>query len=324
VSRSVSLPETRSVPAYDDFETTPELAPLRDAVRSRDWPRAERELASMPADEAPNALHTLAEVAGIEGFLEAAFRAHPGSAFAGTALAMRYTMIGWTARSGAQAADVSQQQFATFTEWLRKAEQLLIEICARHPSFAPAWSARITTARGLELGKSEALRRYRRLTVVSPDEFTAQCQLLQYLLPKWFGSVEEAADFARTTAAAAPAGSNAGALVALFHIERWVELDGRKSADYMGNAEVQQELRDAATRSVLDPAHRFGPLGVQAHSAFAMAHWLGGEYADAAVHLRLLDGRASEFPWHYALDGPGDLARIRDEVLAGSARKGKR
>ncbi|MCS0498965.1 hypothetical protein [Protaetiibacter mangrovi] len=304
-------------PSYDTFADIPDYASLRAAVDAGDWRGLEVGLDSLPADEATYAMTLLAEVAGIEAVLEIEHAAHAESAHIATLLAMRRTVQAWEARTRRQSADVEPERFAAFLSLLRESEIMLIAVCGAHPNFAPAWAARITNARGLQLGASEMRRRARRHADLSPHDLTAQGAQLQYLLPKWFGTDDDAAAFARGCAAAAPEGSTAPAIVAVYHLERWLETGGRAAGTaYLSRPEVLAELRASAARSVLHVAYRPTPLGVVAHSAFLMAFWLAGAHADAAVHVRALDGRASEFPWRYAIDEPSELGRIRAEILS--------
>lgn len=309
----------RAAARYDDIDTVPEFAGIRNALAADDWPTAEQLLRELPPDEAAYALEMIADREGIETLLEQAVAADPASACARTALARRCIAIGWGIRTGARAEDVSPEQFEAFRSWLVRAEQLLIDACAADGSFVPAWGARVLTARALEVGATEAARRYDRIRRLSPHDFPAQTHMLQYLLPKWAGSEEQALAFAREAAADAPPGSHNGALVPIVHIERWLDLDaGKPGAAYMAQQAVVDELTGAASRSVLHDDYVGGPLGVQAHSCFAMAFWLAGRNERAAVHFAALGDRATEFPWMYTFDAPAQLGELRDAVLRGA------
>jgi hypothetical protein len=308
--------DDRVADTYDRVGSVPEFSALADAVDRRDWPAAEEALSALPADQESYALELLAEEDGVETFLEESVAAHPASARARTALAARWIVLGWSARGHALASDTSGDQFAAFREWLIRAEQLLTAVCADDPAYAPAWAARILTARGLEVGQSEAIRRYRQVDSLFPHHFPAQRDALIYLSPRWHGDNRTAHAFALKALQEAPDGSDSGSLIAFYHLERWMEA-GRDEAGaaILAQPAVLDEIRDAAARSVLHPSHVPGPLGIQAQSAFALALWLAGERADAAVHLRALGGRASAFPWDHAISGPEALRIVADEVL---------
>ena len=303
----------------DSFETTPEFAPLRDAVQAGDWARLERSIAALAPDVAGTAITQLAEVDGIEVFLERAFAADPTSALARTALGARYIVIAWAARSRTTAQNVTQEQFQEFFGWLHQAEALLTSVHEDTPGFAPAWASSLTSARGLQLGVDEVMRRDRALAEVSPHDYPGQIQTLVKLLPKWSGSWDAAAAYVSEAVAAAPAGSNSHALVAIHHIERWAAAD-HDGTELLKDPAVLAELRDAAARSARHASAPLDPVSVQAHNAFVMAFWLGDHKADAAVHVRALSGRASEFPWRYVSGTPKKLEGYHRYVLGEKKR----
>ncbi|MFJ8358775.1 hypothetical protein [Streptomyces sp. NPDC093984] len=308
---------TASEPVTDPFDALPGLAPLRTAARAGDWAATQAFFAGLDSvDKVSFAVGALADIDGTEEYLEKAAAALPGNPLPATLLAERYIRIGWGIRSGARAKHVSRDQFDQFHAWLRKAEQMLIEVCAEQPAYAPAWTARLLTARGLELGQSEARRRYDRLSAHHPHHFRAQSQLLQQLCPKWGGSWEDAHGFAQECASAAPDGSQAGILVAEAHIEHWLELDGSEATAYMRGLPVRDDLRHAAQVSVLHPDYRPGWHWITGHSAFALAFSLGGHLEDAAPHFAALGNTASKSSWQYLADWKSRFAKYRTAALA--------
>ncbi|MFI7500430.1 hypothetical protein ACIBVL_18390 [Streptomyces sp. NPDC049687] len=303
-------------PTFDPFDNTPELIPLRTAAQAGDWPAVRAYLAGLDSvDRLSSASAILADIPGVETFLEPAAAALPGDPLPRTLLAERYVYIGWDIRSGARATHVSRDQFDQFHSWLRRAEQILIEVCAEQPAYAPAWTARLMTARGLELGQAEARRRYDRLSAHHPHHYRAQTQLLQQVCRKWGGSHDAALAFARECAAAAPDGANSGALVALAHIEQWLDLGSPERTAYMRGLPVRDDLRFAAQVSVLHRDHRPDWNSIGAHSAFAFAFSVGGHFEDAAPHFAFLGDRASEFPWQYTSDPKATFLKYRKSAL---------
>jgi hypothetical protein len=307
-----------SGPVSDPFDALPGLAPLRAAAWDDDWAGTQAFFAGIGdcAADVSFAAGLLAGVERTEAYLERAVKALPADPLPRTLLAERYIRIGWRVRSGARAERVSRDQFAQFHDWLRKAELLLIEVCAEHPEYGPAWTARLLTARGLELGQSEARRRYDRLSDHHPHLLRAQSQLLQQLCPKWSGSWEATHGFARETAAAAPSGSPAGALIAEAHIERWLDLGGAAATEYLRDVAVRNELRDAARMSVLHPDQRPGWHSWGAHSTFALVFSLGGHLRDAAAHFAALGDTVSESFWQYLPDWKNRFTTYRTAASA--------
>ncbi len=306
-----------SGPSFDPYETLPELVPLRSAAEQGHWPAVQAYFTSLgSAEKVTFAMGLLAETDGVEGMLEKAVADRPADPLPRTLLADRYVRIGWGIRSDLRAKHVSREQFDQFHDWLRRAERILIDVCAEQPGYAPAWTVRLITSRGLSLGQSEARRRYDRLSAHHPHHHPAQMQLLQQLCPKWGGSWDAAHGFAREAAAAAPDGSHAGALVALAHLEHWLDLEGSEAGAYMRGLPVRDDLRFAAQVSVLHPAYQPGWDGLGAHSAFAMAFSLGGHFEDALPHFTALGDRASDFPWSYLPDPRGAFVKYRKSALA--------
>ncbi|MBP0456635.1 hypothetical protein [Streptomyces montanisoli] len=291
-------------PQSDPYVTTPALVPLRSAAQAGDWAATRRFLTGLGDDDQAYAVRMLTEIDDTEAYLERAAAENPDDPLARTLVAARYVVVGWNIRTHSRPQYVSRDQFTRFHEWLRRAEELLIGICADHPSYALAWNARLATARGLELGQSEARRRYDRLAAHHPYYFASQRHLLQKLCPKWGGTYESLHEFARTCADAAPPGSLAGALVADAHMEHWLELDEPADGEYIASPEVRDELTEAAARSVLHPDHRPGFWDVTCHSLFAMALSTGGHHAEAAPHFKALGERFDRQPWGFLRGDP--------------------
>jgi hypothetical protein len=309
---------------FEPADRIPALAALRGAVRRQDWPAVAAAFDAHPdEDDRALACRVVAETPGAEAFLAGAAERTPGEPLARTLLADRLIQVGWGIRTAHQAQHVSRQQFQEFHGYLRRAEVLLIGVCAEHPEYALAWYLRLITARGLELGAGEARRRYARLAEHHPHHFSGQQQLLQQLCPKWGGDWDAAHGFAAECAKASPPGSPNGALVAIAQMEQYLEMAAeggtRPAAGHLSSADVHQRLLAAAAHSVLHPAARTDVYHhIDAHNAFAAAHSAAGRPAAAAAHFRVIGNRATEFPWNYL--GRGDHAaefvRHRKAALA--------
>ncbi|WP_031155707.1 hypothetical protein [Streptomyces xanthophaeus] len=310
-------------PVFEPADRIPSLAALREAVRRGDWDAVRTGLETpLCEDDRAVASATVAETDGSETFLRSQAERRPGDPLARTLLADRLVRIGWAARSNQRAEHVSKGQFHDFHSALRRAEILLIDVCAEYPEYALAWYVRLITARGLELGESEARRRYDRLAEHHPHHYSGQLQLLQQLCPKWGGSWESAHGFARQCLDGAPAGSPAGALTAIAQMEQYLELSEKANKAgaeaYLRQPENHARLLDAAARSALHPGFRADAHhAVGVHSAFAAAHCAAGRHAEAAVHFRALGNAAGEFPWGYlSNDHEAAFVRHRKTALA--------
>ncbi|MFD6972484.1 hypothetical protein [Streptomyces sp. NPDC059949] len=291
-------------------------------MRRKDWDATAAGFAAL-SDEDDRALacRTVAETAGSEGFLQGAAERRTGDPLPRTLFADRLIQIGWGIRSSHRAEHVSQQQFKEFHAYLRRAEVLLIDVCAEYPEYALAWYLRVITSRGLELGLGETRRRHDRLAEHHPHHYSGQSQLLQQICPKWGGSWEAAHGFAEECLRSAPVGDPGGALTAIAQMEQYLELERkqgtRAAATYLGEPDNRARLLDAAARSVLHPSFRTDAhQAVNAHSAFAAAHSAAGGPADAAPHFRALGDRAAEFPWSYLGNGDHEAEFVRHRKTA--------
>lgn len=241
----------------------------------------------------------------------------PERILARTMLASSLIVTGWSIRSGLRAQYVSGDQFRQFHDYLRQAEQVLIGVIAQQPDNVAAWNLRMTTARGLELGQSEARRRYDHAARYEPHYPAPQAQLVQQLCPKWGGTFEQAHAFARECVQAAPPGSVNGSLVVEAHLEHWAALSGAEQSAYLRAPAVQQEISFVAGQSLLNPAFRPVYGWVVAHGYFALFHSLAGNLPAAAVHFRAVEGFDPSSVWgYYVNDVESTFQRHRAAALA--------
>ncbi len=303
---------------FDETEVYPELGVLQAATRAGDWRTVSAFFDRFPvADEHCAGAFTVGEVPEAGAMLEAVIARDRQAVLPRVLLAGHFIEMGWQARTSLRAKHVSKEQFAVLHDHLRRAEHLLIDVTAREPGNALAWSLRQTTCLGLGLGQSEARRRYDRIASHHPHHTVAQRRLLQQLCPKWGGSWEAAYAFARECRQSAPPGGGGGIITADVHLECCMEATKAERAEYLRRPAVFQELVAAAHESVLHPAYRarFGWIG--AHSVFAAVFSIAGDYPRAAVHFQALGSRASETPWNCLTGDPRAMfAEHRAKALA--------
>ncbi|MCX3061035.1 hypothetical protein [Streptomyces beihaiensis] len=305
-------------PDFEPASAHPEFGWLRQAAAASDWASVRGYVDSLPPGTDRSFVSSvIAEVDGVEHALRAWVAAAPGDVLALTLLGAREINIGWGIRTAARASKVSREQFEAFHEHLRRAEQLLIRATAIDPAYDAAWSERLNTARGLQLGQHEARRRYDRLSEHHPSHFTAQARLLQQLCPKWSGSWEAAHGFAQECMLGAPEGAMSAGLVAEAHVEHALDLrDDRERTAYLRQSHVHAELVEAARRSVLHPRFR-RPYGwVTVQGSFAVLFSMIGDKAQAAAHFHALNGLASEYPWSYFGEKAETYTRHRAAALS--------
>lgn len=325
------MPSSLPSPDFDPAAAYPEVTPLREALQRHDWPAVRDIVAGVDAVGRSllvqqGQIHNLGtgdsgDDPKLERFLRDVVAQEPDDTLAAAMLGYRLISVGWEIRTANRASNVSREQFATFHDYLRRAEQVLIDAAARNPADPAVWVSRLVSARGLELGRSEVRRRYDRLARHEPHHLPGQAQLLQSLCPKWSGTWELVHDFARTCMVEAPPGSHNAVLVLHGHLERWLDLDGSADEAYLRSDAVQAEIREAAERSVWHPdfAHTFGWVDVRSYFA-ALFSLLGDETA-AAREFAALGDLAARHPWDYLGDPAEELVKRRRRALRkGGAR----
>ncbi|MFC0543756.1 hypothetical protein [Kutzneria chonburiensis] len=300
---------------FDQAAAFPELLELRESVRAADWTAIELFFAGLPdVDMTAFAAHVVAEVTGAEEFLAAL----PPSPLARRLLAARLISKAWEIRSSKRATHVRRDQFIGMRAQLLKAEPILLELTAEDPGDVVAWVFRLRSARGLEVGQSEARRRYDRLARFAPHSFAAQSQLVQQLCPKWSGSWEALHTFARECMDAAPPGSLSPTTVGEAHVEHYFELNGVEESSYLKKVAVQREIIAAAERSVLHPNFVGGYHWPTAYGVFAYLFGLMGDHERAAACFAPLgDEVAGEYPWKRLTKPDVAFNQLRDKALGG-------
>lgn len=286
------------VPAPKTAELYPELAPFATAMKRRDWPTLRLLFGQLPPIIDPTwAVQAAIETKGCETFLERLVKEDRTSTLPRLLLAERYVRLGWEARSAKRARYVSREQFQVFFGHLGQAEKLLESVTDEEPFNIAAWTGRIRTARGLEMGKDEARRRYIWAAQSFSNPVYAQRQLLQVLCPKWSGSFPELHAFAQECAAVAPPGSVNAAVVAEGYVEEFFDLPTKDDRiAFFQQPDVVKALIAAADRSVNHPPFVPGPGWVWANSTFAFAFRYAGEYARALPLFRA-NGYEITYPW---------------------------
>ncbi|MER6289795.1 hypothetical protein [Streptomyces sviceus] len=282
---------------------------LVEAADAGDWEAVKAALAPFDLGSAHAVLGELAELDGLQDWIGRAVdedKEHRATAL--LISGARHISWGWEARTSARAVNVTQEQWRIFHERLEIAEEQLLEAAELRPDWVTPWRSLLTSGRGMSLGpavnetrRDAALRR-------DPLDLETHNEWVSQLQPRWGGEPGQALAFAREAFAGAPDGHRLGCVIAMAHIEEWVESDSRSHLD---TPQVQEELREAARRSILHPAYE-RPLGWQRDfNIFAMALALSAESVVAPRVFHELDGAFTSWPWTYMAEPEKAYARFR-------------
>lgn len=294
----------RGAPARVDYSYgDPRLEAVRAAAGACQWPVIRAQLtAAADSEDLTWLVEGTMVVGGTQLWLPDAVAAEPHSALPLLVCGARHVEWAWEARTRLRAKYVSKEQFEVFHARLRTAEELLYEAAEREPDWVAPWYFLQIAGRGLEVGPEVAARRFEATVRRSPRHLAAHRQHLQQLCRKWSGSHEQMHAFAREAMLGAPEGSPLGELVAIAHLEQWMDTPEGANTAYITSSEVVLQLYEAAERSVHHADYVRRRDWTRALNTFAFVFALAGEHDAAAALFRVLDGAVTEFPWMY-IDG---------------------
>lgn len=161
----------------------------------------------------------------------------------------------WDARGGGRAKTVKRQAWPVFRARLKAAEEDLARASALDETDPLPAARSINAAMGLTRGQKEIRRRFDEADRRDPLNRTACTCMIQATARKWGGSHEGMFRFAREITERAPEGHSAHKVVALAHIEQWLDLgsDRNRQAVYFFDESVKLQIRSAADRSIRSP-----------------------------------------------------------------------
>ncbi|MER6186233.1 hypothetical protein [Streptomyces sp. NPDC001652] len=284
---------------------------LVEAADAGDWSAVKAALAPFDLGREQAVLGQLTDVDGLEEWIvRAAEEDKDDKELRATALLIsgaRHVAWGWEARTSARAVDVGREQWQTFYERLRIAEEHLLEAAELRPGWVTPWRHLLTSGRGMSVDDSAQEARLAAGLRRDPLNLDIHLEWVSHLQPRWGGEPGQALEFARKAFAAAPDGHRLGCVIAMAHIEEWVESDDREC---LQQPRIRAELREAAERSILHHAYE-RRLGWQGdYNIFAMALSLAGSSTASNV-FRELEGVITEWPWTFMSDPEKAYARFR-------------
>ncbi|MGG5259779.1 hypothetical protein [Phycicoccus avicenniae] len=217
--------------------------------------------------------------------------------------------------AGERATEVAADRFAHVHDRLRRAEEVLLRLCAEDPGDPQPWVLRLRSAAALGLPHGEARRRYGRLHALDPHHGPGQRWFVRALSPSpgSGGAWDEAMTTARDLATAAAPGSVEGTVLAAAHLARWRGEGGGRG--HLRRRAVLGELEDVADRFRAVPTHPT-PGRVLPHTELAVLFGVAGREDRARTHFRALGSALAPEPWEAAGRHRDALARLRAEALA--------
>jgi hypothetical protein len=249
--------------------------------------------------------------------------ARPGSALPFLFSGAHQLDWAWDARGSGRARTVAEDAWPVFHTRLVDADRDLAEAAGIDEQDPTSYAQSIRAALGLGLGLAERSNRFGQVARRDRWHAPAHQFMIQALARKWGGSHDTMFEFARSESAQAPDGSSVHRVVALAHLEQWLDLpretqDGqRPQRTYFRRHEVAAEVLRAADRSIRSPAYVPSRATPADRNAFAMCFYQMGEYLAQLLQMNLIGPQVTAIPWHYLAGTPSAAyERARTAALA--------
>ncbi len=153
-----------------------------------------------------------------------------------------YLHYAWHFRGGDRAKAVSTEQWKLFSDHLKKAESLLKKAYELNPLDYRASSSLITVCNGLNYDYETMEQWFQRSIAANPENLFTYVLKLEYLMPKWHGSLEKMFAYARHISSQSPKDSIVRILLVYAHDEMAAPYNlGEK---YYQNPKVWTDIQD--------------------------------------------------------------------------------
>jgi hypothetical protein len=235
--------------------------------------------------------------------------------------AYMYKDMAWANRGSGYASTVTPEGWKYFEEELDIAEQAARAGWREDPSLAGCATVMMTVCMGKGLERSEMEKWFRRAMLADPQNYDACWTKVQYLLPKWHGTEEEALAFGRECAK-----TGNGRVPRVLYVA-YVALTAlhKDDPDYWAHKGIESELLAAFAKIESDKTRlqtdredflldRADYLGLAWNSGqHALCYKLMQEFGDDVNKASLGDGTYDQM--HQSLWGMHDRNVLTDEKL---------
>jgi len=211
----------------------------------------------------------------------------------------------WAARGTAVAGQTSDRQVHDLQAYVAEARTALRRAAVLDRADPVPWSELTGVVLGAPLHTTEPADVFQRAIALTPDLYGAHARHLTGLTRKWYGSQDKALAFARAGVAGRPDGDPLLSLIALAHIEGYVDgllrgnVLGRfwRAWRYFAAPAVRRETDAAAGRLLAATSEH--PWAITAHQSFAALYHQANNPSRARPHLERSGPRPALWPWRY-------------------------
>ena len=225
---------------------------------------------------------------------------NPGSYIARLFAGVSCTGLAWIARSAAAGKDVSASRAESFLELLEAAAAHLKAADELNAEDAEICARTIRVYMGLGVEKETVSGFFDAATDIEPNHLMAHLMMINYLTPKWRGSIEEMYEFANRRYE--EAGSSLLVVLILFAItEEWKYYDmmdeKEKVVAFFKNGESKSVVMDLYAGYTEEDEGKL--LIPYAYNYFAFLLYMFNEKDMARQAINKINGKITVYPWAY-------------------------
>lgn len=325
VSQAARVPSAAEPPPADNFVRDPDALRLRDELADGRWEDAHEFLESVRDWRLRNFyVNALARVPGRPEWIDEWIAARPNSSVPLLFCGWHRVNWAWEARGSGRAKTVQQDAWPVFQSRLVAADRDLVKAAALDKEDPTPLARSIWVAMGLSLGQPEVRRRFAAADAREQQNQAACYAMIQATARKWGGSHEAMFEFARMVAREAPDGSSGHKMIALAHVERWLDLPREERPAYFRDDAVGREIRAAADRSIRSAAYPSDSPTWADRNAFAFCFNLMHDWDAALAQIKLIGPRITPGPWNYQGKPGTAYVNARERARAGIAAASRR
>jgi hypothetical protein len=310
-------------PPVDNLAGDPDAYRFREDLAEGRWHEFDRFFATLTDSDVRHFyVNGLANIDGRPEWIEQWVAARPDSLLPVLFSGWHRSFWAWQARGSGRAHTVKEDTWPIFQSRLVAADRELVRAAALDDRDPLPYVRSIWVAMGLSLGQEEVRRRFAEAERRAHLNIGACYAMIQATARKWGGSHDAMFAFARWVAKEAPEGHSGHKMIALAHVERWLDLPKEEKPAYFQSAEVKGEIRAAADRSIRSPAYVGGIISAADRNAFAFCFTQMKDYDAALEQMRLIGPRITSAPWQYQYGGNAGRAFQRALQAAMQATAG--
>jgi hypothetical protein len=222
------------------------------------------------------------------------------------------TCLAWIARSAKVASSVSEESANQFVTLLDEAADYLIAADKINPDDAEICARAIRVFMGLGVAEENVWSYFNAAASLIPDHLMAHLMMINYLNPKWRGSLEAMHDFANQRVE--DTGSSLLITLKLFAItEEWLYYNMNDEMDKY-RAFFKQESVQANITALFNnySEEESGALLIPyVYNYFAFLFWQMGNKDQARALISKIPGKMTVYPWAYMnIDSNAQLQQL--------------